>query len=183
MVFHLSKLLLSISQSKYIQTHTHHAQLWSSIFSACISEDSRMYLNVITNHFLFLWVCLPWVSRDGRLRHSCPDRAIDRPGATPESASKGCSSGGGCCCCCWVRKARYWKRTGRRNSTGSVFGHSLFMFSLHHYEVSLCCRTCVEFRTVHGSDHRSQLPSSWNEQYKKLQWKQSFDLQSLVAAQ
>lgn len=134
------------------------------------------------NHFLFLWVCLPWVSRDGRLRHSRPDRAVDRPGTTPESASKGCGSGGGCCCCCWVWKARYWKRTGRRNSIGSVLGLALFMFSLHHNEVNLCCRTCVEFRTVHGSDHRSQLPSSWNEQDKKLHSKEIGSILILICS-
>lgn len=64
---------------------------------------------------LFLCVRLPWVGRDGRLRHSCPDCAVDRPGTTPEmSTSKGCG-GGGSSCCCWVRKARYWRGEGRKN--------------------------------------------------------------------
>lgn len=39
--------------------------------------------------------------------------------------------------------------------------------SIVKYEANLCCHTCIEFRTVHGSDHGAQLPSSYKQ--KKLQ--------------
>lgn len=119
-----------------------HISLWVASFWICI----------------FVNVCLPRVRRDGSLWYSCPNGAVDRPGTTPEmSASKGGGRGGSSrCCCCWVGKPWYWERQRK------LFVHPLFTSRVESEE-NLCCLTCVEFRTVHRSNHWTQLPSSCNE--------------------
>lgn len=55
-----------------------------------------------------LQVFLPWVGRDGRLRHSRPDSTVDWPSTTPEvSSSNGRGCGGSSSGSCGVGEARY----------------------------------------------------------------------------
>lgn len=144
-------------------------------------------------HFLLIAdVCLPRVCRDGRLWHSCPDCAVDRPCTTPEmSAPKG-GSGGSSCCRCWVWKPWYWVRDGEKiiNMGTAVYSYFFSHISFTHiHQVSMClfkpinnksCLTCVELRTVHCTNHGTQLPSSWNETNSENQCHQPALIQSLM---
>lgn len=131
-------------------------------------------IDCIWHALSFLCVRLPRVGGDGRLWHSRPDRAVHGPGATPEmSASKGRGGGGGGRCSRLVREPRYWKE--KRNS---FFNKNFQDYSCIAVSPSeeVRRRTRVEFRTVHGSDHRTQLPSSCSRQKKKLDLKRKSEI-------
>lgn len=116
--WYFSQQTVNVNISIKIYSNAQHAQLlllfltqWKHAFKEiCITLILVFIINSSCSYLcLFMFVCLPWVGRDCRLWHSCPDCAVDGPGTTPEmSASKGRSSGGSCCCC-WVWKPWYWE--------------------------------------------------------------------------